>query len=94
MKKAVFDFKEIQTLPHFYRLFQQQFGLESNLANNLDGLWDAVTGMIELPVKIEFINLTLNKLDKFEKLVSLFEDAQEELDDELEFSYFIGNEKF
>ncbi len=90
MNTVVFDFSEISTLSNFYKTFQKKFGLPSQIANNLDGLWDAVTGMIELPVKIEFHNLSLEQLDKFEKLISLFEEAEEETDDELMFAYFMS----
>ena len=65
MKTITFDFNNIKSLPDFYKSFQKEFELSPGLANNLDGLWDALTGMIELPVKIEFHNLTLESLDKF-----------------------------
>ncbi len=90
MNTVVFDFSEISTLTQFYKTFQKKFDLPSSIANNLDGLWDAVTGIIELPVKIEFHNLNLDQLDKFQKLISLLEEAETETDNELEFSYFMS----
>ncbi|MGM5630119.1 barstar family protein [Apibacter raozihei] len=89
MKTINFDFNTIRKSTDFYSQFRNKFEINSDFVNNRDGLWDALTGMIELPVKIEFHNLNLTSLDKFQKLISLFEDAEEETDGLLEFSYFI-----
>ncbi|MXO33017.1 MULTISPECIES: barstar family protein [Apibacter] len=91
MKTVSFDFDSISSLPKFYRVFQKKFGLDSHTANNLDGLWDTLTGIIELPVKIIFQNLDLDKLQKFKQLIALFEEAEKETDRELVFSYFLSN---
>ncbi|TWP25120.1 hypothetical protein ETU08_01670 [Apibacter muscae] len=91
MKTVIFDFNDIENLSIFYRRFQKEFKLNSTMANNLDSLWDALTGYIEIPVKIEFINLTLFKLDKFSRLITLFEEAEEETDHKISFTYFISN---
>ncbi|MDR1877867.1 MAG: barstar family protein [Flavobacteriaceae bacterium] len=90
MTTVVFDFNTIQTLPDFYKLFQKEFRLTPVVANNLDGLWDAITGIIKLPVRIEFQNLSLDKLNTFQNLISLFENAEKETDTELGFAYFVS----
>lgn len=89
MKTIIFDFNNIQTFSGFYRTFQKKFILPPDIPDNLDGLWDVLTGMIELPVKIEFHHLSPKKLDKFQNLISLFEESENETNHMLLFSYFL-----
>jgi ribonuclease inhibitor len=91
MKTVSFDFNSISSLTKFYQVFQKKFGLHPDMVNNLDGLWDTLTGIIELPVKINFQNLNLDKLQKFNNLITLFEEAEKETDSELMFSYFLSS---
>jgi ribonuclease inhibitor len=90
MKTVIFDFNEISDLSGFYRIFQKKFSLYPGMANNLDGIWDTLTGIIGLPVQVEFQNLSLDKLEKFKNLISLFEEAEGETNNGLIFSYFIS----
>ena len=91
MKTISFDFNSISDLNNFYQAFQKKFGLDAYVANNLDGLWDTLTGIIGLPVRINFKNLKLEKLEKFKHLITLFQEAEKETDNELMFSYFLSN---
>jgi ribonuclease inhibitor len=91
MKTVSFDFNSISSLTQFYQIFRKKFGLSPHMVTNLDGLWDTLTGIIELPVKINFQNLNLDKLEKFNNLIVLFEEAEKETDSELRFSYFLSN---
>ena len=50
MKKVTFDFNEISDTAAFYQQFVDKFAIEMAFGANLDALWDALTGMIELPV--------------------------------------------
>ncbi|MBI6549187.1 barstar family protein [Xenorhabdus lircayensis] len=86
MKKVEFDFNQISDLVTFYREFKESFDLGDNFGSNLDALWDAVTGSIELPVEISFISLTPQKRTRFAALVLLLEEAEEELEGELRFN--------
>ncbi|OTA19271.1 Barstar [Xenorhabdus beddingii] len=86
MKKVEFDFDQIPDLATFYREFKQRFDLGDDFGANLDALWDAVTGGIQLPVEINFIHLTSQKRIRFASLVLLFEEAEEELEGELRFN--------
>ena len=56
----------------FYKACKEQFQLPDYFGNNLDALWDCITGFIELPVAVSFINITPYHLEKFEKQVTLF----------------------
>ena len=55
--------------------------------NNLDSLWDAVTGgLLPLPLDIEFIHLNDKQRRRFGALILLFDEAEEELEGELRFN--------
>ncbi|MDX7988609.1 hypothetical protein FE392_14920 [Xenorhabdus sp. 12] len=85
MKKAEFDFDQIPDLATFYREFKVCFSLGDDFGDNLDALWDVVTGAIALPAEINFVHLTSQKRARFASLVLLFEEAEEELEGELRF---------
>jgi ribonuclease inhibitor len=85
MKQVIFDFDTIQTADDFYAAAKIRLQLPEYFGNNLDALWDCVTGDIELPVEILFINMTTSQLEIFEGIIAVFEDASIELDDDLSF---------
>ncbi|KAB8306613.1 barstar family protein [Rahnella contaminans] len=84
MKKVSFDFNHIPDLPAFYGEFARQFELTDEFGANLDALWDEVTGGIALPVEIDFLNLNASRKRRFGALILLFEEAEEELEGELQ----------
>lgn len=86
MTRVSFDFSEIPDFPAFYRQFAQKFALPDGFGENLDALWDVVTGGIGLPVEVEFVNLSAHKKRRFGALVLLFEEAEEELEGDLYFN--------
>ncbi|PHM71395.1 barstar family protein [Xenorhabdus kozodoii] len=86
MKKVKFDFSQIPDLNAFYDEFKECFELGDDFGANLDALWDAVTGHIQLPVEIEFSHFTPQKRKRFAALILLFEEAEEELEGALCFN--------
>lgn len=90
-RQVEIDFSHIHTWKRLYKVLRQNLDLPEHFGNNLDALWDSLTGYIELPVKIQFDNLSPFHMKKFEKLISVFEDAETELDGELTFSYSTNN---
>lgn len=86
MNKVIFDFNHIPDANTFYKKFVEQFSLSESFGANLDALWDEVTGGINLPVEVHFINLTAGRKRRFGALILLFEEAEEELDGELCFN--------
>lgn len=86
MNKVTFDFHHIADAPAFYREFARSFALDESFGANLDALWDAVTGGIELPVEIEFVHMNGAKKRRFDVFILLFEEAEEELNGSLCFS--------
>lgn len=90
MKQIIFDFAEIKTKKDFYKKFKNKLEIQDDFGNNLDALYDVLTGEIELPVELIFENVDLEKLEKFESIFETIEDAQNELDEELSFRYFVN----
>lgn len=88
MTQAIFDFDKIKTIEEFYADAVCQLRLPGYFGNNLDALWDCVTADVALPAQITFINLSKKDLKKFEDLITLFQDAEKELSQELSFQYF------
>ena len=87
------DFQQIHTWKKLYREIKHQLNLPEHFGNNLDALYDCLTGYIELPAKIKFLNLGPFHLKKFEKFITVFEDAETELNSELKFSYSIKQDE-
>lgn len=85
MKQVIFDFDTIQTIDDFYAIAVKYLQLPEYFGNNLDALWDCVTGEIELPIEIYFINITTPQLEQYDGVIAVFEDASLELDDDLSF---------
>lgn len=83
-----FNFYRIHTYKSFYRICKQNFSLPAYFGENLDALWDCLTGYIELPVSVEFENVSTFQLKKFEKLITLFKDAEKELDGRFSFKCY------
>ncbi|MGA3701518.1 barstar family protein [Enterobacteriaceae bacterium TYF_5] len=78
MKQVIFDFKTLVDRDAFYQDFALQFQLDDNFGDNLDALWDALVGEIELPVSIVFKHLPHHSRD-FQPLVEVMQEAQNEL---------------
>ncbi|MGE9315180.1 barstar family protein [Niabella sp. CJ426] len=89
MKQVKFDFERIGTIDDFYVVAVRELGLPEHFGKNLDALWDSITGDIALPVSIQFVNLSMTQLETFEKVISLFEEAAEELGDNFIFEYYL-----
>ncbi|ANH82427.1 barnase inhibitor [Niabella ginsenosidivorans] len=89
MKELIFDFDRIGTQQDFYKIAARQFPFPGYFGNNPDALWDVLTGAIELPVSVRFINLTLGQLETFGNIIGVFEDARDELGDNFSFEYYL-----
>ncbi|MCH5683636.1 barstar family protein [Niabella sp. W65] len=89
MKQVKFDFERIGTVEDFYLVAMRELKLPEHFGKNLDALWDSITGDIALPVDVQFVNLSMGQLETFEKLISLFEEAAEELGENFNFEYYL-----
>lgn len=88
MKTIYIDFTNIGDDEDFYAQLKEKITLPEHFGNNLDALSDVITGGLEMPFHIEFVNMTVDQLETFEDLLITLEDAEEELDG-FTFTYFL-----
>lgn len=88
MKTVYIDFTDIGDYEDFYEQLKSKLELPEHFGDNLDALYDSLTGDVALPLHIEFVNMTVDQLEIFEDLLTTLEDADEEFED-FSFSYFL-----
>lgn len=88
MKTIYIDFTEIGDYEDFYAQLKEKIKLPDHFGDNLDALSDVISGELEMPLHIEFVNLSVDQLEIFEDLLTTLEDAEDEVED-FTFSYFL-----
>jgi ribonuclease inhibitor len=88
MKTVYIDFTDIGDYEDFYTQLKEKIQLPEHFGDNLDALFDTITGSLEMPLHLEFVNLTVDQLEIFEDLLTTLEDAEEEVED-FSFSYYL-----
>jgi len=88
MKTVYIDFTEIGDYDDFYTQLKEKLPLPEFFGDNLDALYDSLTGFVALPLHLEFVNLSVDQLETFEDLLVTLEDADDELDD-FTFTYYL-----
>ena len=88
MNPTYIDFTEIGDMEDFFDQLKEKLKLPETFGDNLDALYDSITGFVELPLHIEFVNMSVEQLEDFEDLLTTLEEADEELDD-FSFSYYL-----
>ncbi|ASW76251.1 barnase inhibitor [Chryseobacterium piperi] len=88
MKTIYIDFTNIGDYEDFYAQLKEKITLPEYFGDNLDALYDVITGDLEMPLHLEFVNMTVDQLETFEDLLTTLEDADEELED-FTFSYYL-----
>lgn len=89
MKTIYIDFTDIGDYEDFYAQLKEKLPLPEHFGDNLDALSDVITGTLEMPLHIEFVNMTVDQLETFEDLLITLEDAEDELEDSFTFTYFL-----
>ena len=74
------DFLEIGDYEDFYAQLKEKLTLPEHFGDNLDALFDVITGELEMPLHIEFVNMSVEQLEIFEDLLTTLEDAEEEVE--------------
>ncbi len=82
------DFLEIGDYEDFYAQLKEKLPLPEHFGDNLDALFDVITGELEMPLHLEFVNMSVEQLEIFEDLLTTLEDAEDEVED-FTFSYFL-----
>jgi ribonuclease inhibitor len=88
MKTIYIDFTDIGDYEDFYTQLKEKVSLPEHFGDNLDALSDIITGGLELPLHIEFVNMTVDQLEIFEDLLTTLEDAEDETED-FSFTYYL-----
>ena len=88
MKTVYIDFSDLGDYEDFYALLKEKLELPAHFGENLDALYDTITGDVELPLHLEFVNMSVDQLEIFEDLLTTLEDAEDEAED-FSFSYFL-----
>lgn len=88
MKTVYIDFTDIGDYEDFYTQLKEKIQFPEHFGDNLDALFDSITGDVEMPLHIEFVNMTVDQLEIFEDLLTTLEDAEEEVED-FSFSYYL-----
>ncbi|MFP3832803.1 barstar family protein [Chryseobacterium sp. SIMBA_028] len=88
MKTVYIDFTDIGDYEDFYTQLKEKVQLPEYFGDNLDALFDIITGELEMPLHLEFVNMTVDQLEIFEDLLTTLEDAEEEVED-FTFSYYL-----
>ena len=82
------DFLEIGDYEDFYAQLKEKLPLPEHFGDNLDALFDVITGELEMPLHLEFVNMSVEQLEIFEDLLTTLEDTVEEVED-FTFTYFL-----
>lgn len=92
MKTICIDFVEIGDDEDFYAELKEKLALPDYFGNNLDALADSISGDVELPLYLEFVNMSVEQLETFEDLLSTLEDLENEVEG-FSFTYFLEQYK-
>ena len=82
------DFLEIGDYEDFYAQLKEKLTLPEHFGDNLDALFDVITGELEMPLHLEFVNMSVEQLEIFEDLLTTLEDAEDEVE-EFTFAYYL-----
>lgn len=88
MKTIYIDFTDIGDYEDFYAQLKEKLTLPDHFGDNLDALSDVITGELEMPLHIEFVNMTVDQLEMFEDLLITLEDVEDQMED-FSFSYYL-----
>ena len=79
MKEIYIDFVNIGDYEDFYTELKSKLELPEHFGDNLDALSDVISGELEMPLHIEFVNMSVDQLETFEDLLTTLEDAEDEV---------------
>lgn len=88
MKEIYIDFVNIGDYEDFYTELKSKLELPEHFGDNLDALFDVISGGLEMPLHLEFVNMSVDQLELFEDLLTTLEDAEDEVEG-FTFSYYL-----
>lgn len=84
MKVIEFDGRDFKDIECTHGIIKSKLDLPEYYGNNLDALWDCLTGWVDVPILIKWNNYneSYNHLGSYAKeLMSVFEDASNEVEE-------------
>lgn len=88
MNTTYIDFADLGDYEDFYTQLKEKIKLPAHFGDNLDALSDVISGELELPLHLEFVNMSVDQLEIFEDLLTTLEDAEDEVED-FSFAYYL-----
>ncbi|MBW8523255.1 barstar family protein [Chryseobacterium chendengshani] len=88
MKTTYIDFADLGDYEDFYTQLKEKVKLPAHFGDNLDALSDVISGELEMPLHLEFVNMSVDQLEIFEDLLTTLEDAEDQVED-FTFTYFL-----
>lgn len=88
MKTIYIDFTDLGDYEDFYGQLKEKIKLPDHFGDNLDALSDIISGELEMPLHLEFVNMSVDQLETFEDLLTTLEDAEDQVED-FTFTYFL-----
>lgn len=88
MKTIYIDFTDIGDYEDFYAQLKEKITLPEHFGENLDALSDVISGELEMPLHLEFVNMSIDQLELFEDLLTTLEDEEDETEG-FSFTYYL-----
>lgn len=83
MRSLILDGEQITTREQLHAALKELLELPDYYGNNLDALWDVLTGWVEMPLSIRWVHFHESEktLGDYSQLVlQLFQEAEEEIE--------------
>ncbi|AJY75442.1 barstar family protein [Paenibacillus beijingensis] len=83
MREVLLDGRKIDHLNELHAALKEALELPDYYGNNLDALWDCLTGWVDMPLTIRWLHVeeSERKLGAYSRqLLQLFRDAEQEMD--------------
>lgn len=77
--KIIFDFDTIGNMDDFYIQLKQKLEFPDYFGNNLDALYDTISGDLPMPLAIEFTNMHPEQRNSFWDLIDTMKDLEEDM---------------
>ncbi|RRQ46277.1 barstar family protein [Chryseobacterium sp. SC28] len=88
MKEILINFENLGDYEDFYTELKSKLELPEYFGDNLDALSDVISSGLELPLHLEFVDMSVDQLETFEDLLTTLENVEDEVED-FTFSYFL-----